>query len=104
MQSELDAFAVAGALKGKKTMAEHLLSLLTMYLRDMLVIMTDPSHPIFLRHYRKRMEAGLGRTTPERLQRSVALVQEANESFQGNVNELMVWERLMLGMRGAIYI
>ena len=101
--SALDAFGIAASLKGKKNMADHLLSLLTMYVRDLLVLKTDPSHPIFLRHYRKRMEATVSRTTVQNLQRAASVIQEVNESFQGNVNEQMTWERLMLGMHGVLF-
>ena len=101
--SSLDAFLTASGLKGKKSMAEHLLTLMLMFVRDMLVLKTDPNHPIILKHYRPQMMSRLSRTTEKDLQRAAGIIQEVHESFQGNVNELVAWERLMIGLHGVIF-
>ena len=101
--SVLDAFSTAAALKGKKNMADHLLALIQSYLRDMLVLKTSPDSQIVLKSYRKQMTSRLPAISSQEIMRCIQLIQEINESFNGNLNELVVWERLMLGMHGVLF-
>ena len=101
--STLDAFAIAATLKGKKAMAEHLISLLSMFVRDMAVLKADPNHPIILRHYREQILKRAEKTTEKNLHRALGVIQDVTESFQGNANELLAWERLMLGMHDVLF-
>lgn len=103
IQSTLDAFSMAANLKGKKAMADHILSLLLSYTRDMLILKTSPSSPILLDHYRPQMQTRLAKTSTQDLTRCIQLIQDVNGAFLGNVNELVVWERLMLGMHGVLF-
>ena len=101
--STLDGFGVASELKGKKSMSDPILSLLQIYLRDMLVLKLVPGAPVILRHYRPLMESRIANVTEKNIQRASQLVQEINEAFLGNVNELVAWERLVLGMHGVLF-
>ena len=101
--SILDAFSTAALLKGKKSMADHLLSLLLAYTRDLLVLKTSPDSPIILENYRAQMLSKLPQTSTQDLIRCIQLIQEVNESFSGNLNEQVVWERLLVGMHGVLF-
>ncbi len=101
--STLDAFSVASNLKGKKNMSEHLLTLLSMFIRDMLVIKTSQKGNIILKHYQPAMMQHLSKTSEKDLVRGLNVIQEVNEAFQGNVNELVAWERLIIGMHGILF-
>ena len=101
--SMLDAFSSASGLKGKKNDADALLKLMAIYIRDMLVLKTAPSCPIILSPYRARMMSRLDKVTEKDLHRAANIVQEVSESFQGNGNELLTWERLMLGMHQVLF-
>ena len=103
VSSGLEAFSVASGLKGKKNMSEHLLKLLSMYVRDMMVLKTAPDLPIILEHYRNHMLKRIDKVSPKDLTRAANIVQEIHESFVGNVNELVAWERLLLGMHGVLF-
>ena len=80
-----------------------MLSLLQSYLRDMLVLKTTPDSPIILKNYRKQITSRLPAVNSQDIIRCLQLIQEINESFNGNLNELVVWERLMLGMHGVLF-
>ena len=101
--SSLDAFSTAAALKGKKNMADHLLSLMAIYIRDMMLLKDSPDAPIILKHYKNRMISRLDKTSFQDLQRAGNLIQEIHGAFLGNLNEQVVWERLMLGMHGVFF-
>ena len=101
--STLDAFGMAAALKGKKNMADHLLSLMAIYIRDMLLLKSSPDAPIMLKHYKDRMVARLSKTSAQDLHRAGSLIQEIHGAFLGNLNEQVVWERLMVGMHGVFF-
>lgn len=102
-QSTLHAFSIAATLKGKKNLSEHLLALLLTYIRDLIVMKTAPNEPIVLEHYRERMTQRLPHTTCQSLQRAATLIQDIQDAFLGNVNELLAWERLVIGMHGVLY-
>lgn len=101
--SMLDAFSTASSLKGKKDKAESLLKLMSIYIRDMLILKSSPQSQIILTPYREKMSARLDKVSEKDLQRAANIVQEVTESFQGNANELLAWERLMLGMHTVIF-
>ena len=103
ISSTLDAFSTAAALKGKKSMSAHLLSLLLAYTRDMLILKSSPETPILLENYRSQMLTRLSKTSIQDLIRCIQLIQEVNESFLGNLNEQVVWERLLVGMHGVLF-
>ena len=101
--SMMDAFSVASNLKGKKAMSEHLLTLLSMYVRDMMVLKAAPDAPIILEHYRQRMLQRIDNVSDKNLIRAANTIQEIHESFLGNVNELVAWERLLVMMYGVLF-
>lgn len=101
--SVMDAFAVAASLKGKKAMAEHLLTLLSMYVRDMMVLKADPKSPVILEHYREHILQRVDKVSDKHLNRAANTIQEVHESFLGNVNELVAWERLLVMMYGVLF-
>ena len=103
VKSTLDGFEIASDLKGKKAMADPILSLLQIYLRDMLVLKVAPKAPIILKHYQPEMTSRIASVSEKNLHRASLLVQEINEAFLGNVNELVAWERLVLGMHGVLF-
>ncbi len=102
-ESMLDAFSSAALLKGKKDKSDALLKLMSIYIRDMLILKTAPEYPIILTPYRSKMMERSSKVTEKDLQRAANIVQEVAEAFQGNANELLAWERLMLGMHGVIF-
>ncbi|MBQ9394559.1 MAG: DNA polymerase III subunit delta' [Proteobacteria bacterium] len=101
--SVLSAFSVAAGLKGKKDKAEALLKLMQIYVRDMLVLKAAGTESVILTPYRDRMQARADKVTENDLQRATGVIQEVTESFQGNVNELLAWERLLIGLHGVLY-
>lgn len=99
----LEAFSTAASLKGKKHLSENLLSLLLHYIRDMLILKLSQDEPICLAHYRERMMKRLPHVEVASLYRAAHLVQDIQEAFLGNVNELVAWERLVMGMHGVLF-
>ena len=96
--SVLDALSVAACMK-----AEALLKLMQIYVRDMLVLKASGSESVILTPYRDKMQARLDKVSEGDLQRATGIIQEVTESFQGNVNELLAWERLLIGLHGVLY-
>ena len=101
--STLDAFSTAASLRGKKNMSDHLLSLMAIYVRDMMLLKDSSDAPIILKHYKDRMLQRLDKTSYQDLQRAGSLIQEIHGAFLGNLNEQVVWERLMVGMHGVFF-
>lgn len=97
------AFPVAAQLKGKKDRFEHILSLLLTYMRDLAVLKTARDAPVMLSHYRDKMMQTIDRIEMSSIERAAKNIGDVQEAFYGNVNELVAWERLVIGMHGILF-
>ncbi len=103
MRSMDDAFATAGTLKGKKDKAEHLLLLLLTYMRDMALLKAAPNAPIVMTHYRQSMMRRLDKVSLKSIERATQIIVDVQEAFLGNVNEVVAWERLLMGLHTVVF-
>ena len=103
MRSMDDAFATAGTLKGKKDKAEHLLLLLLTYMRDMALLKAAPNAPIVMTHYRQAMMRRLDKVSLKSSERATQIIIDVQEAFLGNVNEVVAWERLLMGLHTVVF-
>lgn len=101
--SVLSAFSVAARLKGKKDKSDALLKLMMIYVRDLLVLKNAAHNAVILTPYRDKMLSRIELVAENDLLRAMGVIQEVTESFQGNVNELLAWERLLVGLHGVLF-
>ncbi|MBQ8035974.1 MAG: DNA polymerase III subunit delta' [Proteobacteria bacterium] len=110
--SVMQAFETAGRIRDRLTkesrdikfgIYNHLLKLLSLYVRDMAVLKSEPSGRIVLRSYRERMMRRLDSTKMKDLTRVAGNIQDIYSAIQGNANEIVALERLMISMHGVLF-
>ncbi len=99
----IEAMNVAAGLKGKKQIFIPVVRLLTLFLRDILMVQTlDGSH-ISLRHHSDLILQCARSCTKDDVMRAIEALQEYYEAFLGNGNEQLLWDRVALSFQRVLF-
>lgn len=97
MHSSMDVFSLAASLKGKKLIYEPLLLMLLMVLRDIQAFKAGLRRPATLVQYADSMALSAEHSSEGDISRAFQLVEDVYQALLGNANEVVAWERILLG-------
>ena len=54
-------------------------------------------------HYRQAMMRRLDKVSLKSIERATQIIIDVQEAFLGNVNEVVAWERLLMGLHTVVF-